>query len=212
MKCYLWTGDDKVNPWLFFRAILIAFGQVAVLVSREGDERGAPLHLVKILPLGSFHAPLADPSRKWGGVQGAPRRAPAWTTATCWAQIKGDSLSLAWGRESAVCHQRDMGNRTACHTSADACIFDSVYLTLSCLGCTLMTPSNKRLVQWGHIYINDLGNFQKRPGSHVAISVIPVKYVRSNRFKIAIIHSVAMLAVIVHVETWGLRVTVVRAI
>lgn len=35
-----------------------------MLVSGGGDERGAPLHLVKILPLGSFHAPPADPSRK----------------------------------------------------------------------------------------------------------------------------------------------------
>lgn len=60
-----------------------------MLVSGGGAERGVPLHLVKILPLGSFHALLADPSRKWvevgvcvgGWYKEPPRGAPACTVA-----------------------------------------------------------------------------------------------------------------------------------
>ena len=100
MKYYLWTRDD---PGLFGGASSLPIGQTAMLVSGGGDEKGPPLHLVKILPLGSFHAPLADPCRKWGEVQEAPHRVTACTMAACWAQIKGGSLPIAWGRGSFCC-------------------------------------------------------------------------------------------------------------
>lgn len=64
MKHYLRTWDDKLNTRIFFRCILIAVGQVIVLVNGGGDEVGDLVDLVKILPLGSFYAPLANPSRK----------------------------------------------------------------------------------------------------------------------------------------------------
>lgn len=58
---------------------------------------------------------------------------------------RGQSVLSLGESESAVCDQRDMGNRTACHTCADACVFDGVCLLLSCLGCTVMAPQKKAL-------------------------------------------------------------------
>lgn len=98
-----------------------------MLVRGGGDERGAPLHLVKILPLGSFHAPPADPSRKcvcvWVWVKNTPQSPSMYHGCMLSSNQRGQSVLSLGESESAVCDQRDMGNRTACHTCADACIF-----------------------------------------------------------------------------------------
>lgn len=72
--------------------------------------RGAPLHLVQILPLGIFHAPLADPSRKWegvGAISSATPSAEPKLVPRLRAQIKEGSLSLAWGRVGLLCETRE---------------------------------------------------------------------------------------------------------
>lgn len=41
------------------------------------------------------------------GARGAPLRSSACTMAACWVHIKGGSLSLAWGRDMALCVTKD---------------------------------------------------------------------------------------------------------
>lgn len=109
-----------------------------------------PLHLVKVLPLGSFHAPPADPSRKWGargwGYKEPPVEPQHVLRLHAEPKSKGQSVLSPGESESAVCDQRDMGNRTACHTGADSCIFLSVCLLLPYMGCTVMTLLQKKKV------------------------------------------------------------------